>query len=53
MEESPDDELVAEAKAGTGGASSRRDWRRASARKGEPAGTRVVTRDSVAESKRR
>ena len=53
IEESPDDELVAEAKGGTGWASSRRDWRRASARKGEPAGRRVVTRDPVAESKRR
>jgi hypothetical protein len=53
MEASPDEELVAEAKGGTDWASSRRDWRRASARKGEPGGTRGVTRDSVAESKRR
>jgi hypothetical protein len=52
MVEASRDELAADPK-GMGWASSRRDWRRASARKGEPAGRWVVNRDSVAESKRR
>ena len=52
MVDSPDRRLGIKATGGTGCASSSRAWRRASGKKGEPAGRRVVTRDSVAESKR-
>jgi hypothetical protein len=53
MEKAPGDELVVEARDGTGWASARRARRRAYVRKGEPAGTGAVKRDSASESKRR
>jgi hypothetical protein len=53
MEKAPGDEPVTESRDGTGWASARRARRRAYVRKGEPAGTGAVKRDSAAESKRR
>jgi hypothetical protein len=52
MVEPLDRHVGLEARDGTSCASSRRDWRRPSVRKGEPAGRWLVTRDSLAESKR-
>ena len=46
-------EPVVMARGGSGWASSKRDWSRASARNGEPAGRWDVNRDSDAESNRR